>query len=230
MYIWTLMWRSHDDGRGLPGRLKGTLDNRPQLTLPGLLQLITAHRAISPTMPEGFISNINPGLGLHVPKCVFRIPTAKHLVVSLPPETLPVSSPPPQCLDPSQGQQPKLRIAGKTNGEQLAGSCRRKKKQLKDSLLLLTMTNENSGSRTPMKGSVDELSVQTMESLRWDGVLEDPQAEEKRLELYRANRRQRYISHREALLRENQLALKQTLPNESKENKTLTDQQEQSVN
>lgn len=165
-----------------------------------------------------------------MPKCVFRILTAKHHVVSLPPETLPVSSLPPQFLDPSQGHLPKLRITGKTNGEQLAGSCRRTKKQLKDSLLLLTATNENRGGRAPAKGSVDELSAQTMESLRWDGVLEDPQAEEKRLELYRANRRQRYISHREALLKENQLALRQTLPNESKENKTSTDQQEQSVN
>lgn len=40
------------------------------------------------------------------------------------------------------------------------------------------------------------------ESLRWQGVLEDPRAEEERLEVYRANRRQRYVSHREALLRE----------------------------
>lgn len=69
---------------------------------------------------------------------------------------------------------------------------------------------------------MDELSAQTRESLRWVGVLEDPQAEEKRLELYRANRRQRYISHREALLKEIQYALRQTFPNESKEKKTLT--------
>lgn len=41
-----------------------------------------------------------------------------------------------------------------------------------------------------------------VESLRWEGMLEDPQAEEERLVVYRANRRQRYISHREALLRE----------------------------
>lgn len=69
---------------------------------------------------------------------------------------------------------------------------------------------------------MDELSAQTRDSLRWVGVLEDPQAEEKRLELYRANRRQRYISHREALLKEIQYALRQTFPNESKEKKTLT--------
>lgn len=69
---------------------------------------------------------------------------------------------------------------------------------------------------------MDELSAQTRDSLRWVGVLEDPQAEEERLELYRANRRQRYISHREALLKEIQYALRQTFPNESKEKKTLT--------
>lgn len=55
------------------------------------------------------------------------------------------------------------------------------------------------GCGAPAQGGVDQLG---RESLRWEGVLDDPQAEEKRLEVYRANRRQRYISHREALLRE----------------------------
>lgn len=71
-----------------------------------------------------------------------------------------------------------------------------------------------------------ELSAK--DSLRWEGVLEDPQAEKKRLELYRANRRQRYIAHREVLLKETQDSLRQTFPKKSTEKKafTETDQQE----
>lgn len=72
-----------------------------------------------------------------------------------------------------------------------------------DSPALLTSTTKTSG--------VGPLSAQARESLRWEGVLEDPQAEEKRLELYRANRRQRYIAHRDTLLKETQGALRQTV-------------------
>uniref|UniRef100_A0A669PIK5 Uncharacterized protein n=1 Tax=Phasianus colchicus TaxID=9054 RepID=A0A669PIK5_PHACC len=36
------------------------------------------------------------------------------------------------------------------------------------------------------------LSAQFNESLRWDGILEDPAAEEERLQTYRLNRRKRY--------------------------------------
>lgn len=66
----------------------------------------------------------------------------------------------------------------------------------------LPLTSKTAGGGAPLLGSPDDVSVQTREtkeSLRWEGALEDPQAEEKRLELYRANRRQRYISHRERL-------------------------------
>lgn len=133
-------------------------------------------------------------------------PTEKPQAVSLPPETSPVSLLPPQ----SPGQLPKIRAASKKDGERLAGSGRRSKRHPKDSPALLT--NKTSGS--------GELDAQARESLRWEGVLEDPQAEEKRLELYRANRRQRYISHRDALLKD---TLRQTFPKESKEKKALTE-------
>uniref|UniRef100_A0A8B9ZKQ8 Uncharacterized protein n=1 Tax=Anas platyrhynchos TaxID=8839 RepID=A0A8B9ZKQ8_ANAPL len=36
------------------------------------------------------------------------------------------------------------------------------------------------------------LSAQLNESLRWDGILEDPAAEEERLQIYKVNRRKRY--------------------------------------
>ncbi|KAJ8266742.1 hypothetical protein GJAV_G00134190 [Gymnothorax javanicus] len=49
---------------------------------------------------------------------------------------------------------------------------------------------------------------QCQESLRWEGVLADPLAEEERMELYRANRRRRYyLSAQQRLLGENQFML-----------------------
>ncbi|CAM9720726.1 unnamed protein product [Bubo scandiacus] len=39
------------------------------------------------------------------------------------------------------------------------------------------------------------LSAQLNESLRWDGILEDPVAEEERLRVYKMNRRKRYESY-----------------------------------
>ncbi|KAI4813701.1 hypothetical protein KUCAC02_002934 [Chaenocephalus aceratus] len=65
-------------------------------------------------------------------------------------------------------------------------------------------------SQPPPTESGGELSAQAKESLRWEGELEDPQDEEKRLQLYRANRRQRYITHRDALIK--QTALRKTFP------------------
>lgn len=59
--------------------------------------------------------------------------------------------------------------------------------------MLLAGKNGADGCGCPLLGG---------ESLRWEGMLEDRRAEEERLEVYRANRRQRYVSHREALLRE----------------------------
>lgn len=58
---------------------------------------------------------------------------------------------------------------------------------------------EDFTSRAGGGGAPGGGSVQTRESLRWEAALEDPQAEDKRLELYRANRRQRYIARRERL-------------------------------
>ncbi|TNN66428.1 Protein LIAT1 [Liparis tanakae] len=125
--------------------------------------------------------------------------TEKPRAVSLPPETSPVSPLNPQSPDQPRGQLPKLRAAGKKNGERLAGSGRRSKKhQHKDPLAPPTAAHRAS--------SVGRLGAQARESLRWEGVLEDPQAEERRLELYRANRRQRYNAHRDAL------AEQQTVP------------------
>ncbi|XP_047463483.1 protein LIAT1 [Mugil cephalus] len=113
----------------------------------------------------------------------------------------------PQTSGQPQGQLLKLTAAGKKNG--LPGSGRGKKRH-KDSPALLTESQKSN-----MSGS-QGLSVQARESLRWEGVLQDPQAEAKRLDAYRANRRQRYIAHRETLIKETQVALRQTYAKESK--------------
>lgn len=44
------------------------------------------------------------------------------------------------------------------------------------------------------KTKAAEISVESLESLRWDGILDDPQAEAERLEVYKANRRKRYLA------------------------------------
>lgn len=141
------------------------------------------------------------------PICLCCLPTEKPQAGS--------SRMSPQRLAQPQGQLLKLRATTKKNG--LPGSGRSKKPH-KDSPALLTV--KPVVQKTNMSGS-HELSVQARESLRWEGVLQDPQAEAKRLEMYRANRRQRYIAHREALLKDTQGALRQTYTKESTETVSL---------
>ncbi|XP_019952968.2 protein LIAT1 isoform X1 [Paralichthys olivaceus] len=144
----------------------------------------------------------------------------KPHTVPLHPETLPVSLLTPQSPAQPRAPLPKLTATGKNSGEQFAGSGWRSKKHPKNSPAPLRAANKPSGSGAP---AVSELSTQARESLRWEGGLEDPQAEEKRLELYRANRRQRYITHRDTELKESQDALRQILPKVHGEKKALTE-------
>ncbi|XP_026875003.2 protein LIAT1 [Electrophorus electricus] len=53
----------------------------------------------------------------------------------------------------------------------------------------------------------EQLSSHAKESVRWEGVLEDPGAEAERLEIYRANRRKRYMASRQMLLESIQAGL-----------------------
>lgn len=122
----------------------------------------------------------------------------------------------PSCQGQLRGQLPKLRACTRKDGEKSASGGRRSKRQPKDSTVQSTATNKPSGGGAPWRGDVSELSAQARESLRWEGVLEDPQAEEKRLELYRANRQQRYRTHRQALIEETQAALRQVSSKEDK--------------
>ncbi|XP_038160511.1 protein LIAT1 isoform X1 [Cyprinodon tularosa] len=107
---------------------------------------------------------------------------------------------PPQ--DSGQVQLPDLRAASKKARDHCPCGAVSNEEQLKDSKSLVAETSTASDSKEP--AHVMELSVQARESLRWEGELQDPQEEAKRLERYRASRRQRYITHREALLKETQ--------------------------
>ncbi|XP_042078251.1 protein LIAT1 isoform X2 [Haplochromis burtoni] len=120
----------------------------------------------------------------------------KLLAVSLPPDILPLALVPPQSPGQSQDQVPKIRASTKKKRE------RKRENHRKDSPATLTENHKSDGNGDSAQGYVT--------------VLQDPQAEAKRLEQYRANRRQRYIAHREALLKETQDALRQTFPKEKK--------------
>ncbi|XP_062867908.1 protein LIAT1 [Trichomycterus rosablanca] len=59
----------------------------------------------------------------------------------------------------------------------------------------------------PPKEEETEVIIQTQDSLRWEGVLDDPVAEAERLEVYKANRRKRYMAFRPTLVDNIQLDL-----------------------
>ncbi|XP_078404196.1 uncharacterized protein LOC144684372 [Cetorhinus maximus] len=59
------------------------------------------------------------------------------------------------------------------------------------------ISNEAARSQGPDGGSfysVDQLATSINATLRWDGVLEDPVAEEERIKLYKLNRQLRYLA------------------------------------
>ncbi|KAL6098785.1 uncharacterized protein ACO6RY_17855 [Pungitius sinensis] len=118
--------------------------------------------------------------------------TDKPQDVSSPPETSAVSLLTPKSPCRPRGQLPKLTASSRKSGER----PRRSNQHPEDSPAPLQAAHKASGA--------GQLGAQARESLRWEGVLEDPRAEEKRLELYRADRRRRYVAHRDALLLEAQ--------------------------
>ncbi|XP_007898920.1 protein LIAT1 isoform X1 [Callorhinchus milii] len=53
--------------------------------------------------------------------------------------------------------------------------------------------------------SVDQLASSLNESLRWDGILEDPVAEQERIRIYKQNRQMRYLAVQKSLQKDIQL-------------------------
>ncbi|XP_067279774.1 protein LIAT1 isoform X2 [Pseudorasbora parva] len=59
----------------------------------------------------------------------------------------------------------------------------------------------------PTEEDKSDLTQLDQDSLRWEGALEDPIAEAQRLEVYRANRRKRYLASRQAFLQNAHMGL-----------------------
>ncbi|XP_016529919.1 protein LIAT1 [Poecilia formosa] len=113
---------------------------------------------------------------------------------------------PPQ--DPGQIQVSNFRATDTKPKDNLSRGSRKAKERQRDSKSHLAATRTTSNNKVP--AHVMKAAIQTMDSLRWEGALPDPQEEEKRLEHYRANRRQRYITHREGLWKEAHYAMRET--------------------
>ncbi|XP_051891686.1 protein LIAT1 isoform X2 [Pristis pectinata] len=56
--------------------------------------------------------------------------------------------------------------------------------------------------------SIDQLATSVNESLRWDGILDDPVAEEERIKLYKLNRQLRYLAAQNSMRKEIQFCHK----------------------
>ncbi|XP_024122391.1 protein LIAT1 [Oryzias melastigma] len=106
----------------------------------------------------------------------------------------------PQEPVQTRHQLSKPKTSQKKNTKQRSAFSQKSKTHQQNSRAIVKVTDETSGCRTVTHETGHR------ESLRWEGVLQDPQEEAKRLEQYRADRRQRYIAHREALLKETQQA------------------------
>lgn len=118
----------------------------------------------------------------------------------------PISQLPPQ--DPGQTQLSKFRATGTKPKDNFSRGAGKAKERQKDTRSHLPASHTISNNKVP--AHLMKAAVQALDSLRWEGALPDPQEEEKRLERYRAKRRQRYITHREALLKEAQYAMRKT--------------------
>ncbi|XP_026099027.1 protein LIAT1 [Carassius auratus] len=102
------------------------------------------------------------------------------------------------CINQTRDSE-KLRTEQWTNGEmsdvQSKGQAKAKELKSRQSknpkgVLEVVPTEEDNSDLTKLE----------QDSLRWEGALEDPTAEAQRLEVYRANRRKRYMASRQAFL------------------------------
>lgn len=64
-----------------------------------------------------------------------------------------------------------------------------------------TLTGPDAGThQAPLSWNQAGQNNPAKESLRWDGVLEDPVAEAERIEVYKANRRKRYLASQQGVM------------------------------
>ncbi|KAL2094592.1 hypothetical protein ACEWY4_009311 [Coilia grayii] len=83
----------------------------------------------------------------------------------------------------------------KHGGGQTKGKTSKCSKKLKNSV-----SNQDTALGSTVEKAKEEVRLESLESLRWEGVLDDPEAEARRLEVYKANRRKRYLAARQLQL------------------------------
>ncbi|XP_050984560.1 protein LIAT1-like [Labeo rohita] len=86
----------------------------------------------------------------------------------------------------------------KSGGHACSQKTRKQQKPIKQHKKMSVSTaGPNQSKKMPPKTAMS----QSQESLRWVGVLADPVREEKRIEIYKANRRKRYLTAQEDLMK-----------------------------
>uniref|UniRef100_A0A3B1J368 Si:ch211-274p24.2 n=1 Tax=Astyanax mexicanus TaxID=7994 RepID=A0A3B1J368_ASTMX len=95
-----------------------------------------------------------------------------------------------QHTPPKEGKKKKKRSKAKEKNAPKMGSRKSRKCKI----------SQPAVQEDPVPPKEEDKTELMQESLRWEGVLEDPAAELERLEVYRANRRKRYVAFRQTLL------------------------------
>ncbi|XP_041949776.1 protein LIAT1 [Alosa sapidissima] len=113
------------------------------------------------------------------------------------------SSSPPNSEDTDKQPPDAKSSSSLPKGGQTKSKTSKRSKKLKKSV-----SNQETALAPSAEKTKAEVSTESLESLRWEGVLDDPQAEAERLEVYKANRRKRYLAARKLHL--GQTAVTQT--------------------
>lgn len=94
---------------------------------------------------------------------------------------------------PSDKQPPEAKSSSNSSltkgGGPTKGKTGKRSKKLKKSV-----SNQETAPAPSAEKDKAEVSAKSLESLRWEGVLDDPVSEAERLEVYKANRRKRYLA------------------------------------
>ncbi|XP_062392953.1 protein LIAT1 [Sardina pilchardus] len=116
------------------------------------------------------------------------------------------SSSPPNSEDTDK--QPSDAKSSSSSSLPIGGSQAKSKTSKRSKKLKKSVSNQETALAPSAEKAKAEVSTESLESLRWEGVLDDPQAEAERLEVYKANRRKRYLAARQLQL--GQIAVNQT--------------------
>ncbi|XP_043076958.1 protein LIAT1 isoform X2 [Puntigrus tetrazona] len=111
-----------------------------------------------------------------------------------------------KCILLSFTEAEKLQTEQWTN-EEMSDAQRKAQAKAKERKSSKSKNPKSVSEGIPTEEDKSELTNVEQDSLRWEGALEDPTAEAQRLEVYRANRRKRYMASRQAFLQNIQTGL-----------------------